>query len=365
MSDTYISPILENFINLLSIDYSSFILTYFILWFFVLYIVARANKNRKHNKVVVTEYEPLTDISAVLARYVLTGGMSGGMKGDISENGLQRIALIDLYEFGGLKELIFVDDEIIEYEIDENYQGKKLKEEQLLFVSLLEKHVGKRASIEHVDKEDSFKGFTGIDTFWYEYWNIELQKICVERGYFDKKEIKWNILLWYCIFSMTFGVFFSFFVSLIPIIGLFIALFLLLPIILVFLFSAISVNGISYLLGSYRIPFELLPGPILVLIFMVLPFITWVIWIMIFGQNQSMALNSTTQKGKDIIREINGYKEFAKKVDQDRLSFSLNRDLDFERNKTSFSWLAIFGLIKNRHWDEFYKVHSRENISRR
>jgi site-specific recombinase XerD len=40
---------------------------------------------------------------------------------------------------------------------------------------------------------------------------------------------------------------------------------------------------------------------------------------------------------------------------------SLDRDLDFQRNNTTFSWLAIFSMIKDRHWEQFYEIHSKNN----
>ena len=362
MPNLHVSPAIEQFIHLLKIDYSSFIVSYILLWLFVIYIVVRARKNRIHDKVIETEYEPPSEISAVLARYLLTAGRIGGMSGEISENGLQRIILIDLYENGALKELNFLDEETIEYDIDENYKDKKLKEEQIIFIELLKKHIGEKAIIKNKDPEDLDKGFTGIDNFWFKYWNTELMNICIKRGYMDDKIIKRDIIPNLLAVSMTFGVFFSiFFLLFIPFIGPFIALVLLLPIVVIFFLSVIFVNIMSYLLDGYQIPFEALPEPLMVFLFVVIPLLTWFIWFIILGQNTKMAFSSFTAKGKDIIRTINGYKEFLKKVDKDRISFSLDRDLDFQRNNTTFSWLAIFSMVKDRHWEQFYEIHSKNN----
>jgi hypothetical protein len=362
MPNLYVAPAIEQFINLLKIDYSSFTVSYILLWFFVIYIVVRARKNRIHDKVIETEYEPPSEISAVLARYLLIAGRIGGMSGEISENGLQRIILIDLYENGALKKLNFLDEETIEYELDETYKDKKLKEEQIIFIELLKKHVGEKATIKNKDPEELDKGFAGIDNFWFEYWNTELLNICIKQGYVDGKIIKRDIIPNLLAFSMTFGVFFSIFLILfIPFVGPFIALVLLFPVVIIFLFSMVFVNIISSFSGGYQIPFELLPEPLLVFLFVVMPFLTWFIWFILLGQNAKMAFTSFTAKGKDIIRAINGYKEFLKKVDKDRISFSLDRDLDFQRNNTTFSWLAIFSMVTDRHSEQFYEIHSKNS----
>ncbi len=258
-----------------------------------------------------------------------------------------------------MKELSFVDELTIEYEIDPNYRNRGLKEDQLIFLEMLEKKVGMQAMIQEAE-EESVEGFAEINKFWFDFWNVEMHKICTKLGYFGTKSPKLDIALNLVAVCMTFGIFLSVFAMLIPFIGPFIVMIILFPLVVIFLFSVLIARVAYYFFDIYQIPFGTFQGTLLELLFLTVPIITWFVWFMILGSNTKMAFTDVTSNGRDIISKINGYRNFLRKVDKDRISFSLDKDLDFERNNTSFSWLAIFGFATDRHWDQFYEAHSKE-----
>jgi hypothetical protein len=365
ISSFYIHPAILKIIEITKINTLTFVVTFLILWGFVIYVVIRAKRVRKDDRSVITNFEAPKDISAILARYIFVAGRQGGRAGEISPRGLQTIALIDLYENGGIKELTFIDENTIEYEIDSDYKNKKLNKEQLLFIEFLNKATGMKSKLVPVDIEDDYKGFKGIDDFWFQYWETELYKICVERGYFKKTDLYLAVPLSLLAASMMFGIFFSFFFMLIPYVGLILMAIALFPIVIIILLSTI----IIYILSSiFNFDPNSISGLSLTSNFfglVIIPFLSWFMWFYLLGQNIKIAFTPITETGKDVLLQIKGYKKFLDKVDKDRLSFSLNKDLDYERNTTTFSWLAVFGLAYDRHWDLFYEAHnivSKPNI---
>lgn len=349
-----------NFFGFIKVDFLSLFLTYVILWVFVIYIVIKAKKVRKNNRPIETSYESPKGVSSILARYIMVSGRLGGVAGEISESGLQTITMIDLYENGGLKDISFIDDYTIEYEIDDDYLNKNLLEEQIKFIELLKENVGDNSRITILDRENISRGFSGVDKFWFKYWNTYLYELCINRGYFSKSKGRWDNALNFLGVSMIFGVFLSFFAVMIPFLGPFIAILFLFPIIII-LIVAVALSSLIHLVVSvdFNNIYNLLPEPFNFITFIFLPFMTWFLWIILIGQNIKVALTPITKKGNDIIWEIKGYKEFLSKVDKDRLSFTLDRDLDYQRNNTTFSWLAIFKIAKDRHWDDFFVAHSQ------
>lgn len=345
----------------LNISLLSFLICFVLLWLFVMGVVIKAKRNRLENRPAVVQYD-IPEVSPVLARYILVSGKEGGRAGEISKSGVQRILMIDLYENGALKELNFTDDITIEYEINPNYKNLNLKEEQMVFLDLLQQKVGLKNTISEltdVKGYSSDNGFEKIDQFWFSYWQQDLRKICVNNGYFNNTTGVISTASGLLAASMTLGIFFSIFFLFIPFVGLIIVSIILLPIIILFGVSILLEKLILLFVGSN---FPVIPFQAVSPFFFIITFLSWFAWIYILSQNQNIAFTPINQKGKDLVWKLNGYKAFLKKVDVNRISFSLDRDLDFKRNNTTFAWLAIFSLANDKHWDNFMEVHSKKTI---
>lgn len=314
------------------------------------------------NRPIIAQYD-IPEVSPVLARYILVSGKEGGRAGEISKSGVQRILMIDLYENGALKELNFVDEITIKYEINSDYKKINLKEDQTVFLELLQQKAGLKNTIREltdVKGYSSGNGFEKIDQFWFSYWQQDLRKICVKNGYFNNTTGAISIMSGLLATSMTFGIFFSVFFSFIPIIGLIIDFILLLPVIILFGVSFLLDKIIMLFAGSN---FPIIPFQAVSSFLFIITFLSWFAWIYLLAQNQNIAFTPVNQKGRDLIWKLNGYKQFLKKVDMNRISFSLDRDLDYQRNNTTFAWLAVFSLAKDKHWDNFMEVHGKNLIS--
>lgn len=346
-----------------SLDISplSFLICYVLLWFFVIGVVIKAKRNRLEDRPMVVQYD-IPEVSPVLARYILVSGKEGGRIGEISKSGVQRILMIDLYENGALKELNFTDEITLEYEINPDYKNLNLKEDQIVFLDLLQQKVGLKNTISELTDIKGYStgnGFEKIDQFWSTYWQKDIRDLCIKNGYLNNTTGVISIISGLLATSMIFGIFFSIFFSFIPFLGLVLDFIILLPIIIIFGISILFEKLILLSVGSVLpiISFQDVSP-----FFFIITFLSWFLWIFLLGQNQNIAFTPINQKGKDLIWKLNGYKEFLKKVDVNRISFSLDRDLDFQRNNTTFAWLAIFSLAKDKHWDNFMEVHGKKTI---
>ncbi len=359
---TEISTTIDIFVAFLKGQIFSFVILYILIFIVILYIKHLANKNYFDPKGIMTQYDPPKNISPVFARYLLTGGRLGRMAGEISISGLQTIMLIDLYENGGLSDLTFIDQYTVKYTIDSEYKDKKLNHEQLKFIEYLHEYIGGNSIIKRDANSKSNQidnGFKEINNFWNIFWNKDLNNLAIERGYVLKNSILDYFISWFTV-SLTFGIFFSVFLMFIPIIGYILILIILLPILLLF--------GLSVLINMFLLNFfdtnqifNLLSntdsGEAVLIILPFIIFISWITFFFLLGNSTKRAMTKITPSGKDIIWHINGYKSFLKKTDKDRLTFSLNKDLEEVRNNSSFAWLAIFKIVKDEHWDQLRELH--------
>jgi hypothetical protein len=343
----------------------SIIICYFLLWAFVVSIVWRARKNRKDSRVEVVQYD-IPEVSPVLARHLMVSGRMGGMAGEISQSGLQTIMMIDLYENGALKRLEFIGGSTFEYEIAPDVTSLNLKEEQVIFLNLLKEKVGMSGTLrELADMEGNSRedGFSGVTEFWFDYWNKDLRNLCLERGYFNREGALLNNLTGALSGSMTIGFFVAVFLYMIPGVGQYLTLIPLFPVAVVMSVSVLMEKVLFLVLGKisviasiHALPLDPFWGGVAIIFF-----VTWFVWFLCIGQNQATAATTLGESGKNLVWRLNGYKSFLKKVDARRLSFSLDKDLDFQRNNTTFAWLAIFSLAKDAHWDAFMEVHGKKS----
>ncbi len=346
----------------------SFVIFFLLIFIVVFYIRYRGLKNYQDNRTVVAQYNPPVGISPVFSRYLITGGRLGGMTGEISISGLQTIMLIDLYEHGALNELKFIDDHTLSYKINPDYKNKILQnEDSAIFLDYLVSKVGKEATLkEEINKKggNSGDGYAGINLFWSKYWFKDLFNLSTKSGYMKKDSILSYFISWFSV-SITFGVFFSMFLMLIPFVGYFIVAIILIPLLLIFGVSILLNMMLQYVFNTNLI-FEFISNSLkthqLLLVFVpFLVFLSWIIIFMILGSSTKKAVTNITPKGKDIILQLKGYMEFLKKTDLDRLSYSINRDsnknITDTTKDTSFVWLAIFSIAKDKHWDQFYEIH--------
>ncbi len=349
------TPAIESFINNEHLLLALFI-TELIIWIIAISIILKARSLRKDNKAIITEYEPPKELSPVFARFIMVSGREGGISGEISKTGNQLLTMINLYEDGLLKKLEMIDEKTLEYEVHENYKNLECSEEEKVFLEKLIKNIGTTGKLQETeDSKSNIDGYLNLNDLWFDFWHKDLYQLARSRGYMEK-ESKLVFALSLFSGSLTFGMFFSVFLSFIPFVGWFIALLLLLPVLLVF---AVGYGISSLILMNFDFSWALNDGAQAIILFFGL--FSWFAWFIIFGQNMSIIYNKLTPKGLELVRKLKGYKSYLKSVDKDRLSFSFNRDNDFSRNRTSFSWLGVFGLIKDKHWDEWYEIAKKDN----
>src|SRR3989344_1739201 len=271
-----------------------------------------------------------------------------------------RFAVINLFEDGLLKKLSFTTESLLEYEIHENYKNMDCAEEEKKFLDRLNEKVGMSGKLQEKLSKHGYDGdgYNELNGVWFDFWYKDLYGLALSRGYMEKES---KIITVISIFagSLTFGVFFSVFLSFIPVVGVFIAGIILLPVIVVF--------SVGYLLASILLPhlnniYIIVSDIEIVKVFLVgFAVFSWFAWFIIFGQNMTKLARKLTPRGLEIVRQLNGYKMYLKGVDRGRLSFSFNRESDLSRNRTSFSWLGVFGLITDKHWDEWYLIANHPN----
>lgn len=344
------TPGIRAFINDEKLFFTFFVTVIFI-WMISIIVLISARLVRKNFKSIIPEYDPPKDISPVFARFILVSGREGGRVGEISQKGNQLLTLISLFEKGLLTKLKMINEFAIEYEIFEDYKNASCAEEEKKFLGRLEKEIGMSGRLEERgESENQIDGYSNMKSLWFDFWNKDLYQIALSRGYLLKQG-RLSILLSLFAASLTFGVFFSVFLSFIPVVGKFISAVLLFPLLIVF---GIIYKLIAFISGQMDFSWILNSNTqSAILIFSIL---SWFAWFMILGQNMSKLNNRLTPKGLELVRRLQGYKVYLKTVDKDRLSFSFNRETDLLKTHTSFSWLGIFGMVKDKHWDQWYKI---------
>ncbi len=346
----YASPEISGFINneklLLAL-----LITIILIWIIAIFTLVKARGVRQNLKAIVPEYDPPKNISPVFARFIMVSGREGGVAGEVSKTGNQLLTLINLYEDGLLKKLNMFDESIVEYEIHENFKNIECAEEEKKFLERLSKEIGMSGKLEEdTNRKSRVDGYLNLNNVWFGFWHTDMYQLALSRGYM-LKESKSILPLSIFATSLTFGAFFSIFISLIPVVGKFIAGLLILPVLVVFAVG----YGLATIVLAHSNIFLVLTGGIQTLI-LAFGFLSWIAWFAIFGQNMSKLSRKLTSSGLEIVRQLEGYKSYLKTVDKDRLSFSFNRESDLSRNRTSFSWLGVFGLLKDNHWDQWYEV---------
>lgn len=328
------------------------LISVFLIWGIAITTWVAARKVRKNSRSITPEYEPPEGLSPAFARFILVSGREGGMTGEISKSGIQLLTLINLYEDGLLKKLVMVDDETVEYEISKEYKAMECSREEIMFLDRMSQKIGMTGTLQQtLDPKSKVDGYLALNDVWFDFWHTDLVKFAGDQGLVDKKVGVLVMALSFFSASLTFGGFFSFFAFLIPYIGIFIAGLLLLPVLVVF---GVGYLGAALIIANVNFPWEVLV--ILMPAIKIFGFLSWFAWFIIFGQNMSKLNQKLTPKGLEVVRKLQGYKEYLKTVDTKRLSFSFNRKNDITRNQTSFSWLGVFEILEDEHWNQWYEI---------
>lgn len=340
---------------------SAFLVTTFLIWVIVIATFLKARSIRQDPGAIITEYDPPQGISPVFARYLLVSGREGGHAGELSRKGNQLTTLINLYEDGLLKSLKMLDESRVEYEVHENYINMDCSEEEKIFLNHLVKEIGMKGLLQElVSKKSHPDGFSELNKVWITFWHTDLQDLAFRRGYMHKGGNIANALSFFSL-SLSVGFFIAIFIMFIPYIGIFIAGILLLPVLIVFAVG----YGITSLLAAH-FPYIVLNEQAIGFIFPVLAFfifLSWIAWQVILSRSLPILGRRLTPQGLEIVRKLKGYEAYLKTVDKDRLSFSFNRDNDFSKTRTTFSWLGIFGMVTDKHWDQWYSLSKNESGS--
>lgn len=283
--------------------------------------------------------------------FLQVSGKEGGMAWEISKSGIQLLTLINLYEDGLLKNLKMISEGVVEYEIHEDYKRMSCTEEEKEFLEILSKQIGMRGRLEEdMGTKSITDGSINLNDIWFDFWHTYLHKLTISRGYTAKEGVL-TIILSVFVASLIFGAFVSVFLSFIPYIGTYIAGLFLSPVLILFAFGY-WVAGI--ILANFDIAWISYMNVQSLVLFVTA--VSWFAWFVILGQSMPMLNRKLTPQGLEVVRKIEGYKRYLKSVDKSRLSFSFNRDVDFSRNRTSFSLLGIFGLVTDKQWDQWYEA---------
>lgn len=348
MLDQRLTELLDTDLELLS-----YTATVICIWIIALITVVWAYRTRTNPLPIITESEPPVGCSPVFAQFILSSGKQGGVAGEISSFGTQTIVFMSLYETGLLNKLS-VSSAQIEYSINPDFEKLSATEDEKLFVSKLAASIGTTGTLTAAREADAIQGYPELSNVWMNFWYKDLQNIAAHKKYIRKDGLL-EKLLSVVAASITFGAFFGIFTFFfIPFIGKYITAILILPILGIYLLNE-TIFGLL-LNGNYLQVFEGISSPTTQGAVFVISFFSWFAWFVLFGQNMSKINRALTPEGLELVRKIQGYKQFLATVDKDRLSFSFNRSLDFERNKTSFAWLAIFELVTDKHWQQWYEA---------
>jgi hypothetical protein len=322
-----------------------------IIWIITICVIYIAKKRRTNKQALIAEYSPPQNIGPVFARYILASGRQGGVAGDVSRSGLQIVMLVSFYEQGLLTKLKFVDESDIEYEINPDYKNITCCEDEKIFLESLLKTIGLSGKLtQDLGTEQypsSRDGYIEIENIWIEYWNKSLYELALSRGYFKKSGWLSRLFSYYA-FSLTFGIFFSVFLSLIPFIGIWICVPLVLPVVLLFISSGLFAKII------YSEIFSSLTTDDSAKFISIALVLSWFAWLIIYGSRTRDIVTTYSVSAYEIAEKIKGYELYLNSVDRNRLSFSRNRNTTDIH--TSFAWLIIFGLATDEHWNQWYEI---------
>jgi hypothetical protein len=85
---------------------------------------------------------------------------------------------------------------------------------------------------------------------------------------------------------------------------------------------------------------------------------SWFFLFMVFGSSMPTLNNPLSDKGRELRGKLLGYKMFLQKVDKDRLTVEYSYSDHIKQEITTFSWLAVFELAKDTHWEQWMITHS-------
>lgn len=334
-------------------------LSLLILWTIVLFIFFKARAVVRGSATVVTpEYEPPKAIGPMYAHYILTSGRLGGKVGDVSISGAQMLAFIELYE-KKLFQTLTIGDDFVEYKIAHDYrtQGDVLAEE-IALLELIERECGVSGTLHFFvgkGRVDESGGYVELQSVWNKFRDYLYQR-SVEDGFILKQKWGWySLMRWFSV-SLTFGVFFGVFIALIPYIGVFIALLFVLPVAIIVVGAGFVAQGVVTMIPVLT----LIPHVYSVILFFLL-FVSWFAWFMIIGQSVPVLNNIPTAAGRELIRRLRGYNMYLKTVDLNRVSFTFDYS-DVRTLRTTFSWLVVFRIASDAHWDQWYQLVSNSGV---
>jgi hypothetical protein len=345
-------PRVAEFVNT-DLKLLSFAGTVVCIWIIACIVVMWARRIRHNPKPVITEFYPPQDCGPIFALFMLSSGKQGGMIGEISPYGTQTALFMSLFE-AGLLDKLSISSEQIEYSINPNFENISAPEEEKIFIKKLNTEIGSHATLTAAPEKDVLNGYTALANVWLTFWFTDLNALAVKRNLIVEDGF---IQKFFSIIagSITFGLFFGVFAfSFIPFIGTYLALILIAPLFVLYvlnetLFSSLIKTQHPFITAG-------IATENVQLAVVVVGFLSWFVWLVMFGQSMSKINRALTPEGHELVQKVKGYKQFLATVDKDRLSFSFNRSLDFERNKTSFAWLAIFELVTDTHWRHWYEV---------
>jgi hypothetical protein len=329
------------------------VISFLLLWSVVLVIYFKARLISQGGGIAITpEYEPPVGVGPVYAHYLLTSGRTGGMVGDVSISGAQMLAFIELYE-KKLFQTFAIRQSSVVYEIARDYRTQRdVTAEEIKLLELMEKKVGSSGALHFFSGKngpDEEGGYVEIQSVWYEFQEY-LYSRSVEDGFVLKRKMGlYSLMRWFST-SLTFGVFFGIFVAIIPYIGIYISLLFILPVAIIFAVARVLAHAIIIMIPEL---INISPGyATLIFIFL---FISWFAWFLIIGHAVPILNNIQTHKGREMVRRLRGYGTYLKTVDLDRLSFSFDYS-DSRTVRTTFSWLVVFRIASDLHWDQWYQL---------
>lgn len=341
-------------------------LTWLALWGYIFFIYKKGAAAEKNNfgKTAVSAYEPPKNISPILARYLQKAGTLSREAGDINITAEQLMVLINLSQSGLLENFSFkqADCLTISYKIKNDFLAKQSLPEQKMFLTRLAAKVG-QSGVLHEDlvmrgrqmnQQDS-NGFKELGDFWYDYWVEDLGKVAAEQGLAVVKNHRFiEFINLSIVFGMPLAAILALFALHFPYL-FFLCAILILPEAILFAVIYFFVTILQmYVLANNQAALVFLSflAPLVWGFHLVMHFG----WMAIIASSGKRLYFSYTDKGKEIMGQLFGYKMYLRKVDKDRLTL-LKKDQQTGIYKTTLEWLMAFGLLKYEHWFEWLDVN--------
>jgi hypothetical protein len=344
-------------------------MTILVIWVYVLYIATRGWLVGKsyYQIATVAQYEPPTNISPILAHYLLSFGSESKVASNLNNTNEQLLVLIYLYEHGLLSSLNISETDLVrvEYQISDNYISIPIAEEGKLFINYLVKQAGLNGILTEVrrgrDRRSSGvpNGFDVINKFWPVYWYKDLKTIANTQNIVNTKSKHYRFLQ---VFSPTliFGSFFAVFAFMFSTIFtplLFIGLLLIFP--QVILFSLIFF--LLKILISLGFDTTVLQAINLSGILSI-TFVSWFVWAFLLVISTKKLYFQFTTTGKTILQQLAGYKDYLKTVDLNRVDIE-SKTAGSKINSTTFPWLLALDIANYKHWQQWRGVMDQSTQS--